>query len=203
MGPAVPPISKVGLPGGRPDPAIRADHERIKLVGAARHGADERALRRRHAADAPPSVPPIREVRLPCRRPDSAVGTDDEDIEFVEAARYGGDRSAGRRAATVQFPPPVPAIGKIGFPGRRLDHAVDVGDENVQLVWTTRNRADHRTGRYADIADRPPAVPPISKARLPCGGVYPAVGSDHERIELVGIARNDRDMAPERGDASV
>jgi len=98
--PAVPAVGEIWLPGGRLDYAVAFRDEYVQLVRAARHGADERALRRRHAADAPPSVPPNREVRLPSRCPDSAVGTDDEDIEFVETARYGRDRSAGRRAAT-------------------------------------------------------------------------------------------------------
>src|SRR5438270_3647347 len=44
------------------------------------------------------------------------------------------------------------------------------------------------TLRYDGIADPPPAVPAIGEVRLPGRGVHPAVGTDHEYVELVGTS---------------
>src|SRR6185369_6052534 len=112
-------------------------------------------------------MPAIAETRLPGGSVDPSIGADYEHVELVSAARHSGYRRTRRGSAASQLPPAVPAVAKAGLPGGGPDYTCAVGREDIEMVLAAHDRVDRRSGRHANIADRPPTMPAIAEARLP------------------------------------
>src|SRR5829696_258822 len=87
------------------------------------------------------------------------------------------------------FPPAVPG-SKTGLPRGRADPAVDVGNEDVQLVTAARHGMNRAALRHPQVPDRPPATP-AGEASLPRGRPDSVVGTNDEDVEFVRTAGDD------------